>query len=84
VIDKPTEELDAGRQACGTYGPAREWGIVRVGQPFDHLRASILQLAERGSLISFANTMEKGVLQDADAMITNVPRAMSYWKALDR
>lgn len=52
-------------EACRSYGPTGEWGMVVMEQAFDYLQAPIVRVAGRDTPIPFANSIEAGVWPDS-------------------
>lgn len=64
-------------EACRSYGPTGEWGMVVVEQAFDYLEAPIVRVAGRDTPIPFANSIEAGVWPDTDDIVTAVRGVMA-------
>lgn len=47
-------------EACRSYGPTGEWGMVAMEQAFDYLQAPIVRVTGRNSPVPFANSIESG------------------------
>jgi pyruvate/2-oxoglutarate/acetoin dehydrogenase E1 component len=47
-------------EACRTYGPTGEWGMVVMEQAFDYLHAPVVRVTGRDSSVPFANSLEDG------------------------
>lgn len=47
-------------EACRSYGPTGEWGMVVMEQAFDYLNAPIIRVTGRFSPVPFADSLEKG------------------------
>lgn len=65
-------------EACSSYGPTNEWGMVAMEQAFDYLRAPIVRLAGRDSPIPFANSIEDGVWPSTDDVVKAIQRVLAY------
>lgn len=52
-------------EACRSYGPTGEWGMVVMEQAFDYLQAPIVRLGGRDSPVPFADSIEHGYWPDA-------------------
>jgi pyruvate/2-oxoglutarate/acetoin dehydrogenase E1 component len=65
-------------EACRSYGPTNEWGMVAMEQAFDYLRAPIVRLAGRDSPIPFADSIEDGVWPTTDDVLRAVQQVMAY------
>jgi len=64
-------------EACRSYGPTGEWGMVVVEQAFDYLEAPIVRVAGRDTPIPFANSIEAGVWPDTDDIVAAVRGVMA-------
>ena len=94
VIDvrtiSPLDELTIGRsaqktgrvvlvaEACRSYGPTGEWGMVVTEQAFEYLRAPILRVTGRDSPIPFADSIEKGVWPETDDVLAAIRRVVAW------
>jgi len=56
-------------EACRGYGPANEWGMVAMERAWDRLCAPIVRVTGRHSPIPFADSLERGVWPDTDAVV---------------
>jgi len=59
-------------EACRSYGPAAEWGMVVLEQAFDYLEAPIVRVTGRHSPIPYADSLEKGVWPDVDDVVAAI------------
>jgi len=62
-------------EACRSYGPTGEWGMVVMEQAFDYLKAPIVRVTGRHSPIPYSDSIERGVwpgLQDVVGAIRKV------------
>ena len=64
-------------EACRSYGPTGEWGMVVMEQAFDYLQAPIVRVAGRDTPIPFANSIEAGVWPDSDDIERAVREVMA-------
>lgn len=48
-------------EACRSYGPTGEWGMVVMEQAFDYLQAPVVRVTGRNTPIPFADSLESGV-----------------------
>jgi pyruvate/2-oxoglutarate/acetoin dehydrogenase E1 component len=53
-------------EACRSYGPTGEWGMVVMEQAFDYLQAPIVRLGGRDSPVPFADSIEHGYWPDTE------------------
>jgi pyruvate/2-oxoglutarate/acetoin dehydrogenase E1 component len=65
-------------EACRSYGPTGEWGMVVMEQAFDQLQAPIVRVAGRNSPIPFANSLEKGVWPDTKDVVNAIRKVMAW------
>ncbi|RPJ75952.1 MAG: hypothetical protein EHM20_08155, partial [Alphaproteobacteria bacterium] len=65
-------------EACRSYGPANEWGMVAMEQAFDYLQAPIQRVTGRHTPIPFANSLEKGVWTETKDILNAVHSVMEY------
>jgi pyruvate/2-oxoglutarate/acetoin dehydrogenase E1 component len=57
---RKTGRVVVAAEACRSYGPASEWGMVVMEQAFDYLHAPIVRVTGRNTPIPFADSIEKG------------------------
>jgi len=65
-------------EACRSYGPTGEWGMVVMEQAFDYLQAPIVRVTGRYSPIPFADSIEKGVWPEAEDVVRAIRRVMAW------
>ncbi len=65
-------------EACRSYGPTGEWGMVVVENAFDYLQAPITRVTGRDTPIPFANNIEKGVWPETEDVINAIRKVMAY------
>ncbi len=65
-------------EACRSYGPTGEWGMVVMEQAFDDLQAPIVRVTGRDSPIPFADSIERGVWPDT-ADVVDAVRSVMEW-----
>ena len=65
-------------EACRSYGPTGEWGMVVTEQAFDYLQAPILRVTGRNTSVPFADSIETGQWPDAHDVVSAVRKVMSY------
>jgi pyruvate/2-oxoglutarate/acetoin dehydrogenase E1 component len=63
-------------EACKSYGPTGEWGMVVVEQAFGHLKAPIVRVTGRDTPIPFADSIEKGVWPETDDVVRAIRQVM--------
>jgi len=64
-------------EACRSYGPTGEWGMVVIEQAFDYLQAPIVRVTGRNTPIPFANSIENGVWPGSDDVVKAIRRVMA-------
>jgi pyruvate/2-oxoglutarate/acetoin dehydrogenase E1 component len=65
-------------EACKTYGPTSEWGMVIMEQAFDYLQAPIIRLAGRDSPVPFADSIERGIWPETQDVLDAIRAVMNY------
>lgn len=65
-------------EACRSYGPTAEWGMVAMEQAFDFLKGPIIRVAGRHSPIPFADSLEKGVWPETEDVIKAILAVAEY------
>ena len=65
-------------EACRSYGPTGEWGMVIVEQAFDYLQAPIVRVTGRNSPIPFADSIEKGVWPETHDVVDAIRSVMEW------
>ena len=63
-------------EACRSYGPTGEWGMVVMERAFDYLQAPIVRVTGRNSPIPFANSIEKGVWPETEDVLQAIRQVM--------
>lgn len=64
-------------EACRSYGPTGEWGMVVMEEAFDYLQAPIIRLGGRDSPVPFADSIEKGFWPEAHDIIGAIRRVLA-------
>jgi pyruvate/2-oxoglutarate/acetoin dehydrogenase E1 component len=65
-------------EACRSYGPTGEWGMVVMEQAFDYLRAPIMRVTGRNSPVPFADSIEDGQWPDTDDVLGAIRKVMAW------
>jgi pyruvate/2-oxoglutarate/acetoin dehydrogenase E1 component len=65
-------------EACRSYGPTGEWGMVVVERAFDYLQAPIVRVTGRNTPIPFADSIENGAWPETDDVITAIRGVMEW------
>jgi pyruvate/2-oxoglutarate/acetoin dehydrogenase E1 component len=65
-------------EACRSYGPTGEWGMVVMEQAFDYLRAPIVRVTGRNSPVPFADSIEHGQWPDTNDVVDATRRVMAW------
>jgi pyruvate/2-oxoglutarate/acetoin dehydrogenase E1 component len=64
-------------EACRSYGPTGEWGMVVMEQAFDYLQAPITRVTGRNSPVPFADSIEHGQWPDTDDVVNAIREVMA-------
>jgi len=64
-------------EACRSYGPTGEWGMVAMEKAFGYLQAPIVRLTGRNTPIPFADSLEKGVWPNTDDVVRAIRGVMA-------
>jgi pyruvate/2-oxoglutarate/acetoin dehydrogenase E1 component len=64
-------------EACRSYGPTGEWGMVVMEQAFDYLQAPIVRVTGRNTSVPFANSIETGQWPDTHDVVDAIRRVMA-------
>jgi pyruvate/2-oxoglutarate/acetoin dehydrogenase E1 component len=65
-------------EACRSYGPAGEWGMVVSERAFPYLRAPVVRVTGRQSPVPFSNSLENGMWPDAEDVKAAIHAVMEY------
>jgi pyruvate dehydrogenase E1 component beta subunit len=65
-------------EACRSYGPTGEWGMVVMEQAFDYLRAPIVRVTGRNSPVPFADSIEHGQWPDTNDVLNAIRKVMAW------
>jgi pyruvate/2-oxoglutarate/acetoin dehydrogenase E1 component len=65
-------------EACRSYGPTGEWGMVVMERAFDFLKGPIVRVVGRHSPIPFANSLEKGVWPETEDVLQAIRTVAEY------
>lgn len=65
-------------EACRSYGPTGEWGMVVMERAFEYLEAPIVRVTGRDTPIPFADSIERGVWPETGDVIDAVQRTMAW------
>jgi pyruvate/2-oxoglutarate/acetoin dehydrogenase E1 component len=63
-------------EACRSYGPTGEWGMVVMEQAFDYLQAPIIRLTGRNTPIPFADSLENGAWPTTEDVVQAIRTVM--------
>ena len=63
-------------EACRSYGPTGEWGMVVMEKAFDYLQAPIVRVTGRNTPIPFADTLENGAWPTTDDVVNAIRTVM--------
>ena len=75
---RKTGRVIVAAEACRTYGPTGEWGMVAVEEAFEYLRAPVKRITGRDTPIPFADSIEKGVWPETDDFIAGIHEVMAW------
>ena len=75
---RKTGRVVVAAEACKTYGPTGEWGMVAVEEAFDYLKAPVARVTGRDTPVPFANSLEEGVWPDSADVLKAVRAVMDY------
>ncbi len=73
---RKTGRIVVAAEACRSYGPTGEWGMVVMEHAFDYLQAPIVRVTGRNSPIPFADSIEKGVWPETEDVVQAIRRVM--------
>jgi pyruvate/2-oxoglutarate/acetoin dehydrogenase E1 component len=73
---RKTGRVVLAAEACRSYGPTGEWGMVVMEQAFDYLQAPIVRVTGRHTPIPFADTLENGAWPSTDDVTRAIRRVM--------
>jgi pyruvate/2-oxoglutarate/acetoin dehydrogenase E1 component len=65
-------------EACRSYGPTGEWGMVITEQAFDYLQAPVVRVTGRNSPVPFADTIEDGQWPDTNDVVDAIRKVMAW------
>ena len=74
---RKTGRVVVAAEACRSYGPTGEWGMVVMEQAFDYLQAPIVRVTGRNSPIPFADSIEKGVWPETEDVLRAIQQVMA-------
>jgi pyruvate/2-oxoglutarate/acetoin dehydrogenase E1 component len=75
---RKTGRVVVAAEACRSYGPTGEWGMVVMEQAFEYLKAPIVRVTGRFSPIPFADSIEKGVWPETEDVVNAIRQVMAY------
>lgn len=78
ISARKTGRIVVAAEACVSYGPTSEWGMVALEQAFDYLQAPIQRVAGRHTPIPFSNSLEKGVWPETGDILNAIHTVMDY------
>ena len=73
---RKTGRVVVAAEACRSYGPASEWGMVAMEQAFDYLHAPIVRVTGRNTPIPFADSIEKGCWPETEDIVQAIRSVM--------
>lgn len=75
---KKTGRVVIVAEACRSYGPTGEWGMVAMEGAFEYLHAPIIRVTGRNSPIPFSNSIEQGVWPSTADVESAIREVMKY------
>jgi pyruvate/2-oxoglutarate/acetoin dehydrogenase E1 component len=75
---RKTGRVVVAAEACRSYGPTAEWGMVALEQAFEYLKAPIVRVAGRDTPIPFADSIEKGCWPEVADIVSAVRKVMLW------
>jgi pyruvate dehydrogenase E1 component beta subunit len=75
---RKTGRVVVAAEACRSYGPTAEWGMVAMEEAFEYLKAPIVRVAGRDTPIPFADSIEKGTWPEVDDVVGAVRKVMAW------
>jgi pyruvate/2-oxoglutarate/acetoin dehydrogenase E1 component len=63
-------------EACRSYGPTGEWGMVVMEHAFDYLQAPIVRVTGRNTPIPFADSLENGAWPTTEDVVNAIRTVM--------
>jgi pyruvate/2-oxoglutarate/acetoin dehydrogenase E1 component len=73
---RKTGRVVVAAEACRSYGPTGEWGMIVMEQAFDYLQAPIIRVTGRNTPIPFADSIEKGCWPEVEDVVHAIRRVM--------
>jgi len=73
---RKTGRVVVAAEACRSYGPTGEWGMVVMEQAFDYLQAPVVRVTGRTSPIPFADSLEKGVWPETEDVLRAIRQVL--------
>ena len=74
---RKTGRVVVAAEACRSYGPTGEWGMVVMEQAFDYLQAPIVRVTGRNSPIPFADSLEQGMWPETEDVVRAIQQVMA-------
>ena len=65
-------------EACRSYGPTGEWGMVAMEAAFDYLQAPIVRVTGRNTPVPFADSLENGVWPSTEDVTAAIRKVMAW------
>jgi pyruvate/2-oxoglutarate/acetoin dehydrogenase E1 component len=75
---KKTGRVVIAAEACRSYGPTGEWGMVAMEGAFEYLHAPIIRVTGRNSPIPFSDSIENGVWPSTTDVESAIREVMKY------
>jgi pyruvate/2-oxoglutarate/acetoin dehydrogenase E1 component len=65
-------------EACRSYGPTGEWGMLVMERAFEYLQAPVIRVTGRNSPVPFADSIENGAWPDTADVVKAIEQVMKY------
>ena len=65
-------------EACRSYGPTGEWGMLVMERAFEYLQAPVIRVTGRNSPVPFADSIENGIWPDTADVVEAITKVMKY------
>jgi pyruvate dehydrogenase E1 component beta subunit len=75
---RKTGRVVVAAEACRSYGPTAEWGMIAMEQAFEYLKAPIVRVAGRDTPIPFADSIERGCWPQVDDVVGAIRKVMAW------
>ncbi len=73
---RKTGRVVVAAEAVRSYGPTGEWAMAVMEQAFDYLHAPIVRVTGRNTLITFADSIEKGCWPETEDVVAAIRKVV--------